>query len=155
MKIKMFTLYLLSIIIIFDSAIGQEKKRSVLNAGGNYQENNGYSLSWSFGSGTPVSTLTVSDYFLTQGFQQPQHSLYTNKAPVDIILSDNMLTEGSPKGTVIGFFTTIDPNEDDNHNYDILTDDGDYSFFSITDSLLLIETITDFESKSEYQIKVK
>ena len=61
-----------------------------------------------------------------------------NEVPTDILLSQSSITEGNSKQTVIGTFTTVDPDAIDNHTYS-LAEGGNY--FEITKDNLLISKV--------------
>ncbi len=76
-----------------------------------------------------------------------------NLAPTEITLSSNTIAENSPSGTVIGTFTTTDPNAGDTHTYAI--SGGDAASFSIQNGNELVsEEVFDFETQEFYSFNV-
>lgn len=71
----MKTIYTILIFLLFPFFISsQTLSPKVLSVAGRNVSNNGYSLSWTLGE--PIaSTLKNTNYFLTQGFQQPYYKL--------------------------------------------------------------------------------
>ncbi len=81
----------------------------------------------------------------------------TNQDPSNILLSVNTISENEPIGTTIGTFTTTDPDQADIHTYTLVSGSGSYdnSSFSITDDQLLSAEVFDYETKSNYSIRVQ
>ena len=77
---------------------------------------------------------------------------FGNNAPTDISLSNNSLSENEVVGTVIGTLTTTDSDTDDSHTYTLSGTDA--SSFSIDGNQLKSAIVTDFESKSSYDITI-
>jgi hypothetical protein len=80
-----------------------------------------------------------------------------NLAPTDITLSFNSIDENKPVGTLIGKFQTIDPNEEDMHTYGLVEGLGgdDNNSFTIIGDMLISSGIFDYETKSEYSVRVR
>jgi Ca2+-binding RTX toxin-like protein len=80
-----------------------------------------------------------------------------NDAPTAINLSATNINENVPINTVIGTFTTIDPDNNSGFTYSFITGagDNDNSSFSINGNQLTINNFPDFESKSTYSIRVR
>jgi Ca2+-binding RTX toxin-like protein len=80
-----------------------------------------------------------------------------NDAPTDISLSATNVNENVPINTVIGTFTTIDPDNNSGFTYSFITGagDSDNNSFSINGDRLVINSSPDFESKSTYSIRVR
>ena len=79
-------------------------------------------------------------------------------APTDIQLSDSSVLENLEEGTVIGKFSSIDPDSDDFHTYSLVGESiayPDNSAFIIQDATLKSTIDFDFEHKSSYTIKVR
>lgn len=74
--------------------------------------------------------------------------------PEDIVLDNAIIAENSLTGTVIGNFTTIDPNQGDTHSYELLNASGR---FQIVGNTLQVAngTLLDFESNSSPEITVR
>ena len=81
-----------------------------------------------------------------------------NASPTDMALSSNSIPENQPIGTVVGAFTTADPNlPGDSHTYTLVTGAGDKdnAYFMIDGNQLKTSAIFDFEIKSAYSIRVR
>ncbi|NEO09927.1 DUF4114 domain-containing protein, partial [Moorena sp. SIO3I8] len=80
-----------------------------------------------------------------------------NKAPTVLSLSGDTIGEKSPADTVIGTFSTTDPDAEDTHTYSLVLGDGDTdnNAFTIVDNELRINSSPDFETKSSYSIRVQ
>lgn len=80
-----------------------------------------------------------------------------NEQPTDILLSNNSIEEGEPPGTLVGFFSTTDPNSEDIHTYTLVEGEGDdsNSLFSIESDALLSDAVYDFSVSSSYSIRVR
>jgi hypothetical protein len=80
-----------------------------------------------------------------------------NSAPTAIGLSHNTLVEGEPIGSMIGTFSTIDPDLADTHTYTLVSGDGseDNASFTIDGNLLKSAEVFDFEVKDSYTIRVR
>jgi len=80
-----------------------------------------------------------------------------NEAPTDISMEDNNIYENQDIGTLVGRFSTTDPNTEDSHVYTLVSGTGDTdngSFSNIGDSLLSGASF-DFETKSSYSIRIR
>jgi len=80
-----------------------------------------------------------------------------NEAPTGSSLSNNSIDENVAGNSVVGLFTTIDPDRGDTFTYSLVTgdDDDDNSAFTIDGDQLKINSSPDFETKSSYKIRVK
>ncbi|WP_216644394.1 cadherin domain-containing protein, partial [Microcystis aeruginosa] len=80
-----------------------------------------------------------------------------NQAPTDLALSATTVDENVPVNTVIGTFSTTDPDTGNNFTYSLIagTGDTDNSAFSIVGNQLQINNSPDFETKNSYSIRVK
>ena len=80
-----------------------------------------------------------------------------NQAPTNILLSNNQVTEGRPVNTLVGTFSTIDPNLGDTHTYSLVpgTGDTDNGAFIIQGSQLLTAQVFDVTVKDSYDIRVR
>ncbi|MCM0591190.1 MAG: cadherin repeat domain-containing protein [Gloeotrichia echinulata DEX184] len=85
-----------------------------------------------------------------------------NEAPTDITLSQNTIDENKPIGTVIGGFTTTDPELKDpswneTFTYSLVPGDGDTdnSKFTIVGNQLKANASFDFEAKNSYNLRVR
>ncbi|WP_353674753.1 ExeM/NucH family extracellular endonuclease [Synechocystis sp. LKSZ1] len=80
-----------------------------------------------------------------------------NHAPTDIDLSNGNINENVPANTIIGNFSTTDPDTGNTFTYSLVTGlgDTDNSAFTIDGNQLKINNSPDFETKSSYSIRVK
>jgi len=78
-----------------------------------------------------------------------------NEVATDITLNNASVAENAPMFTLIGVFTTTDPDAGDNANYNLvgLGNDND-SFFSSGNSLSTFAPL-DFETKSSYTVRIR
>jgi len=80
-----------------------------------------------------------------------------NNNPTEFSLDNNSITENNQPETVIGSFSTVDPDEGDNFTYTLVSGDGseDNSAFSINGSDLVVINALDYETQNSYSIRVK
>ncbi len=80
-----------------------------------------------------------------------------NEAPTDIALTPSSVNEGLAVGTVVGAFTTTDPDLGDTFTYTLVagTGDVDNGSFTISGANLLTNAVFNFATKSSYSIRVK
>ncbi|NCR11151.1 MAG: hypothetical protein GPI95_24240, partial [Microcystis aeruginosa LG13-11] len=80
-----------------------------------------------------------------------------NESPTDVTLSNNSVAENSPLNTLIGNFTTTDPDTGNTFTYGLVTGIGstDNSLFTIDGNQLKTNAIFDYETKNNYSIRVK
>jgi VCBS repeat-containing protein len=80
-----------------------------------------------------------------------------NEAPTDIALSSNTIGENMAINTVIGTFSTTDPDAGDTFTYSLVVGAGDTdnASFNINTNQLRSSAIFDFETKSSYSIRVR
>jgi len=80
-----------------------------------------------------------------------------NENPTDLSLSNNSVAENSPLNTLIGNFTTTDPDTGNTFTYSLVTGTGDTdnSLFTIDGNQLKTNTPLNYESKNSYSIRVK
>jgi hypothetical protein len=80
-----------------------------------------------------------------------------NETPTDLSLDNNTVAENEAVGTVVGRFTTEDPDGEDTFTYSLVTGDGDSdnSLFTITDHQLKTNSVFNYEDKNSYNIRVK
>ena len=78
-------------------------------------------------------------------------------APTDISLSTNSIDENQPINTIIGNFTTTDPDAGDTHTYTLVAGIGgtDNSSFNINGNQLRSSVSFDYETKSSYSIRIR
>ncbi len=109
---------------------------------------NTYTMEWG-GSYEDMTLLSVSVVHLA--------SLPVNQPPTDINLSKSTVLEGQSVNTVVGTFSTVDPNAGDTFTYALVsgTGDGDNASFNISGSSLRTSAIFDFDIKNSYSIRVR
>lgn len=80
-----------------------------------------------------------------------------NSAPTALALSPTTIDENVPANTVIGSFTTTDPDPGNTFTYSLVSGEGsnDNSAFLINGSQLQINLSPDFETQSTYSIRVR
>ncbi|MEH2211176.1 DUF4114 domain-containing protein, partial [Nostoc sp.] len=80
-----------------------------------------------------------------------------NDAPTDLTVSQLAVDENVSAGTVVGTFTTSDPDPNDTFTYTLVpgTGDTDNAAFTVDGNQLKINTSPDFEAKSSYNIRVR
>ncbi len=80
-----------------------------------------------------------------------------NEAPLDIDLSDNFIEENQPENTVVGTFSTSDPDAGDTFTYSFVpgTGDTDNASFNILGDDLRTSEEFDYETKNSYSIRVR
>lgn len=82
-----------------------------------------------------------------------------NKAPTDIMLSNDLVPENTNAGSVVGTFSTVDLDEQDTFAYTFAAGDGDEdngSFsIAVLGNTLTIRTKPDYETKDSYSIRVR
>jgi len=109
-------------------------------------------------SGTAAITLTVTD--ADGGKASGTFELTVtpaNDAPNDLGLSGTSVAENEPTGTVLGSFSTTDPDTGDTFTYSLVvgSGDADNDSFTIAGDQLKIAASFDFESKSSCSIRVR
>jgi hypothetical protein len=80
-----------------------------------------------------------------------------NEAPTDITLSNSTIAENQPINTVVGSFSTTDPDAGETFNYSLVsgTGDTDNGSFNISGTQLRSSEVFDVETKSSYSIRVR
>lgn len=78
-------------------------------------------------------------------------------APTDITLSNNIVAEDQPVDTVVGDFSSTDPDMGDTFTYSLATGIGgtDNASFNILGSSLRTSEVFDYETKNSYMILVR
>ncbi|GAB5442053.1 MAG: hypothetical protein Fues2KO_24020 [Fuerstiella sp.] len=82
------------------------------------------------------------------------HATNVNETPIDLTLSAGKIAELSPIGSVVGSFTTVDPDTGDSFTYSLPNGRFDNAAFSIVGNQLRTNTDLDFETKDRYRIEV-
>ncbi|MCH4902840.1 hypothetical protein GSN00_00115, partial [Cylindrospermopsis raciborskii CHAB3438] len=80
-----------------------------------------------------------------------------NEAPTDLTLSATSIAENQGIGTVVGNFSTTDPDAGNTFTYSLVTGTGsiDNSSFTIVGNQLRTAAAFDFETKKSYSIRVR
>jgi large repetitive protein len=80
-----------------------------------------------------------------------------NEAPTSLVLSNNVTPENVAAGSVIGTFTSTEPDANNIFTYSLVSGTGstDNAAFTITGNQLKINASPNFESKSSYSILVR
>ena len=80
-----------------------------------------------------------------------------NDAPIDLDLGNKTIDENLAPGTVIGKLSTTDPDSGDSFDYELIAGDGDTdnTAFTIVGDQLQINDSPDYETKSNYSIRVQ
>ena len=78
-------------------------------------------------------------------------------APTAIALSSTSVDEKEVIGTVVGDFSTTDPDEGESHSYELVAGSGDTdnASFEISGDQLLTKAEFDFDVKSSYSVRVR
>ncbi|WP_235111743.1 putative Ig domain-containing protein [Acaryochloris sp. 'Moss Beach'] len=78
-----------------------------------------------------------------------------NEAPTQLLLSNTTVDENSDAGTVIGTFTSLDPDANDTHTYELVEDIGNH-FQIVGDQLQVAPgAILNFERETTHTITVR
>lgn len=80
-----------------------------------------------------------------------------NEDPTDIALDNSSVQENLPVGTLVGNFSSIDPDSGDSFTYKLVTGDGstDNNSFTISGAQLKTAEMFDRETKAAYAIRVE
>ncbi|QSV67157.1 MAG: tandem-95 repeat protein [Aphanizomenon flos-aquae DEX188] len=80
-----------------------------------------------------------------------------NEIPIDLALSNSTIAENQAINTVVGSFTTTDPDTGNTFTYTLVsgTGDTDNNVFTITNNELKTKAVFDYETKNSYSIRVK
>ncbi len=109
---------------------------------------------------TPSYSLTVEvtdSSFMTDTAAITINVTNANEPPTDIALDNNDVNENQPIGTVVGNFSTTDPDVGDTHTYTLVAgagDSGNGSFGTNGDQLVTAVSL-DYETQSSYSIRVQ
>ncbi|WP_392531283.1 lamin tail domain-containing protein [Nostoc sp. C117] len=84
-------------------------------------------------------------------------NLPANNAPTDLSLNSTTVNENVPANTVVGTFSTTDPDTGNTFTYSLVagTGDADNAAFAIANNTLQINASPNFETKSAYSIRVR
>ncbi len=80
-----------------------------------------------------------------------------NEAPTDLALSPSSVAENQPANTVVGSFSSADPDAGDSFTYTLVAGAGatDNASFTIVGGQLQTAAVFDFETQSSYSIRVR
>jgi hypothetical protein len=80
-----------------------------------------------------------------------------NETPTNLTLSNSIVAENQVIGTVVGNFSSTDPDTGNTFTYSLVTGTGatDNSLFSITNNQLTTNTVFDYETQNSYNIRVR
>jgi len=80
-----------------------------------------------------------------------------NQVPTGVLLSNTAVLENEPTGTNVGTFSAIDPNAGDTHTFSLVSGIGDMdnARFVVAGDQLNTASVFDFETKSNYSIRVR
>ncbi|HEY3324999.1 MAG TPA: cadherin domain-containing protein [Planctomycetota bacterium] len=80
-----------------------------------------------------------------------------NEAPADIALSASAIAENQPAGTIVGTFSTTDPDAGDTFTYSLVNGAGgdDNAAFSISGATLKTAAVFNYEARSSYSIRLR
>ncbi len=80
-----------------------------------------------------------------------------NSPPTDLELSNSSINENSAEGSVVGIFSTTDPNSGDSFTYQLVSGAGasDNAALTISGDQLLINSSPDYETQFSYSIRVQ
>jgi hypothetical protein len=92
-------------------------------------------------------------YSLSNLYFKPRN----NKAPYDIILSNNRIDENLPEGTEVGIISALDYDLEDYHTFHLVSGpgDSDNNNFQIINNKLIAAVSFDFESTAENSIRIR
>jgi len=122
-----------------------------------------YTMPWG-GVYQNMELLSVSVVHLnTPGQRKPvflplvSRTIPPNQRPTNILLSNNMIQENLPINSVVGIFTSIDPNPGDTFSYSLVHGDGDTGnvYFNISGNRLRSSAVFDYETQNNYSIRVR
>jgi hypothetical protein len=153
-----------------DSSVRHPVWRTYQDAGAIALDNLDGNLTSSIVSVNPVDSNQPGDYVLTYDLvdaagNSAQRVTRTvtvyNTDPSDVVLSDGIIDENQPSGTLAGRFSTVDPDDQDGtkaYLYTLVEGNGsaDNASFSLqSDGTLRSAASFDFESKSSYGVRIR
>lgn len=88
---------------------------------------------------------------------QVSYSTITNEAPTALSLSPSAVAENQASGTVVGTFSTTDPDVGNTFTYSLVSGSGsgDNALFTVSGSALKTAAVFDYEAKSSYAVRVR
>ena len=123
--------------------------RLLTNAIFDYESKNSYSIR--------VQTSDSNGGVFQKALTINVNDVNENENPTDLSLSNNSVAENSPLNTLIGDFTTTDPDTGNTFTYSLVTGTGDTdnSLFTIDGNQLKVNGLLDYETQNNYSIRVK
>ncbi|GAK55680.1 fibronectin type III domain protein [Candidatus Vecturithrix granuli] len=124
-------------------------------------QKNGAAYTWTLHGLVPGQTYYWSvqavDTALAGSPWATEAQFFVNQAPTNLSLSNSSVAESQPIGTVVGTFTTTDPNAGDTFTYSLVSGTGsaDNGSFTISGNTLKTAAIFDYETKNSYSIRVQ
>lgn len=99
----------------------------------------------------------VNEQGLMSIYESGSFFVIDGNAPTAISLSNNAVDEKEVIGTLIGEFSTTDPDEGESHTYELVAGEGDTDndAFQITNNQLVTKEVFDFAMKNSYSIRVR
>jgi hypothetical protein len=154
MAIVCATLVLGSVTAVFSQSGGPfVVQQSVVAAGGNISTGGNFQLVGTAGQAAAGTTMSGGAFTQVGGFWQAN----LNAAPTAISLSANTVSEGLVAGTTVGTLSTADPDAGNTFIYSLVSGAGgdDNPSFTIDSNQLRTAAVFDFESKSNYSVRVR
>ncbi|MCW5313911.1 DUF4347 domain-containing protein [Nostoc sp. KVJ3] len=108
-----------------------------------------------YGQATISLNVSDGDKITTRKFVVNVNNINDN--PTDLALDKTDVKDKAPASTVIGTFSSTDPDENDHFTYNLVPgiDDTDNNAFTIDGNTLKIKDSPDFKTKSSYKILVR
>jgi len=134
-----------------------------LEAGNSTMDSFTYTVTDDYGiTDTATVTVTINGVYDPPTYSPPPYSPPgdyppVNHAPTAISLDNNSVAENQPSSTLIGSFSTADPDTGDTFTYTLVSGAGgtDNGYFNINGSNLRTSAIFDYETKNSYSIRVR
>ena len=112
--------------------------------------------------GSTQITVTVTDNGTGSLFDSETYTLVVNPindAPTSISLSNDAVDEGVAIGTVVGTLTSTDPDPDDTHVYEFVSEGGDEdvdnTYFLIEGDELKVNAALNYEAKNSFSLLIQ
>ncbi len=77
-----------------------------------------------------------------------------NDKPTDILLSSKTIHENLPSSSVVGSFSSVDEDANDNHVFELLPDEFDNGLFYIENADLCTKQSFDYEEQEFYTVRI-
>jgi hypothetical protein len=128
-------------------------QQSVVAAGGNISIGGSFQLAGTAGQAAAGTAMNGGAFTQVGGFWQA----ILNAAPTAISLSPGSVSEGVVAGTAVGTLSTNDPDAGNTFIYSLVNGAGsdDNLSFTIDGNQVRTATVFDFESKSNYNLRVR